>query len=145
MVFNPSSVDRLTHTLIGALVLGAFFVASVCSFYLLKSKHEEVAKRCMKLALPSALLFSVAAAITGHHSAQQLVETQPAKLAAMEAHFETTDEPTGLWLFGWPDAENQKVKFGVQLPYLLSLMVYNDPTVPVPGMDQIPEDERPPV
>lgn len=145
MVFNPSSVDRLTHTLIGALVLGAFFVASVCSFYLLKSKHEEVAKRCMKLALPSALLFSVAAALTGHHSAQQLVETQPAKLAAMEAHFETTDEPTGLWLFGWPDAENQKVKFGVQIPYLLSLMVYNDPTVPVPGMDQIPEDERPPV
>ncbi len=145
MVFNPSSVDRLTHTLIGALVLGAFFVASVCSFYLLKSKHEEVAKRCMKLALPSALLASVAAAITGHHSAQQLVETQPAKLAAMEAHFETTDEPTGLWLFGWPDAENQEVKFGVQIPYLLSLMVYNDPTVPVPGMDQIPEDERPPV
>lgn len=145
MVFNPSSVDRLTHTLIGALVLGAFFVASVCSYYLLKSKHEEVAKRCLKLALPSALLFSFAAAITGHHSAQQLVETQPAKLAAMEAHFKTTDEPTGLWLFGWPDAENEEVKFGVQLPYLLSLMVYNDPTVPVPAMDQIPEDERPPV
>ena len=145
MVFNPSSVDRLTHTLIGAMVLGAFFVASVCSYYLLKSKHEEVAKRCIKLALPSALFFSFAAAITGHHSAQQLVETQPAKLAAMEAHFETSDEPTGLWLFGWPDSENKEVKFGVQLPYLLSLMVYNDPTVPVPGMDQISEDERPPV
>ncbi|EMB17105.1 cytochrome ubiquinol oxidase subunit I [Rhodopirellula europaea] len=145
MVFNPSSVDRLTHTLIGAMVLGAFFVASVCSYYLLKSKHEEVAKRCLQLALPSALLFSFAAAITGHHSAQQLVETQPAKLAAMEAHFETTKEPTGLWLFGWPDAEDEEVKFGVQLPYLLSLMVYNDPTIPVPAMDQIPEEERPPV
>ena len=145
MVFNPSSVDRLTHTLIGAMVLGAFFVASVCSYYLLKSKHEEVAKRCLQLALPSALLFSFAAAITGHHSAQQLVETQPAKLAAMEAHFETTEEPTGLWLFGWPDAEDEEVKYGVQLPYLLSLMVYNDPTIPVPAMDQIPEEERPPV
>jgi cytochrome d ubiquinol oxidase subunit I len=145
MVFNPSSVDRLTHTLIGAFVLGAFFVASVCSYYLLKNRHEEVARRCLSIALPTSLVFTIAAAMTGHHSAQQLVETQPAKLAAMEAHFETTDEPTGLYMFGWPDAENETVHFGVKLPYLLSLMVYNDPTVPVPAMDQIPEDERPPV
>ncbi|TWU49063.1 cytochrome ubiquinol oxidase subunit I [Rubripirellula reticaptiva] len=145
MVFNPSSVDRLTHTLIGALVLGAFFVASVCSYYLLKSRHEDVAKRCLSIALPSALLFTLLAAATGHDSAQKLVETQPAKLAAMEAHFHTSDEPTGLTLFGWPDAENETVRFEVKVPYLLSLMVYNDPTIPVPGMDQIPEDERPPV
>lgn len=145
MVFNPSSVDRLTHTLIGAFVLGAFFVASVCSYYLLRHQHQEVAKRCLSIALPSALLFTTLAAVTGHDSAQKLVETQPAKLAAMEAHFNTTDDPTGLYLFGWPDAEAETVHFGVQLPYLLSLMVYNDPAKPVPGMDQIPMDERPPV
>ncbi len=145
MVFNPSSVDRLTHTLIGAFVLGAFFVASVCSFYLLKNRHLEISKRCLSIALPTALLFTFLAAATGHDSAQKLVETQPAKLAAMEGHFHTTDEPTGLNLFGWPDAENETVHFGVQLPYLLSFMVYNDPTRPVPGMDQIPEDQRPPV
>lgn len=145
MVFNPSSVDRLTHTLIGALVLGAFFVASVCSYYLLKNRHEEVARRCLSIALPTALLFTIAAAMTGHHSAQQLVDTQPAKLAAMEAHFKTTEDPTGLYLFGWPDAKNEKVHFGVKLPYLLSLMVYNDPMKPVPGMDKIPDDERPPI
>ncbi len=145
MVFNPSSIDRLTHTLIGALVLGAFFVASVCSYYLLKYRHEEVARRCLSIALPSALLFTLLAAATGHDSAQKLVETQPAKLAAMEAHFHTSDEPTGLTLFGWPDAENDKVHFSVQVPKLLSLMVYNDPSKPVPGMDQIPENERPPV
>ena len=145
MVFNPSSVDRLTHTVIGAFVLGAFFVASVCCYYLLKNKHHEVARRCLSIALPSALLFTLLAAATGHDSAQKLVETQPAKLAAMEGHFHSSDEPTGLTLFGWPDAENETVHFGVKLPYLLSLMVYNDPTKPVPGMDQIPEDERPPV
>lgn len=145
MVFNPSSVDRLTHTLIGAFVLGAFFVASVCTYYLLKDRHHEVAKRCLKFALPSALLFTLASAMTGHHSAQQLVETQPAKLAAMEAHFETTDEPTGLYLCGWPDSKAETVHFGIRMPYLLSFMVYNDPQKPVPGMDQIPVDERPPV
>ncbi|QDV68861.1 Cytochrome bd-II ubiquinol oxidase subunit 1 [Rosistilla carotiformis] len=145
MVFNPSSVDRLTHTLIGALVLGAFFVASVCSFYLLRGRHDAVARRCLSIALPTALLFTLLAGATGHDSAQKLVETQPAKLAAMEAHFETSEEPTGLYLFGWPDAANKKVHFGVQIPRLLSLMVYNDPSRPVPGMDQIPEDARPPV
>ncbi|MFK8112479.1 MAG: cytochrome ubiquinol oxidase subunit I [Rubripirellula sp.] len=145
MVFNPSSVDRLSHTVIGAFVLGAFFVASVCSYYLLKGRHHEIAKRCLSIALPTALLFTILAAATGHDSAQKLVETQPAKLAAMEAHFHTTDQPTGLYLFGWPDAENEKVHLGVQLPYLLSFMVYNDPTRPVPGLDQIPEDQRPPV
>ncbi|WP_182867862.1 cytochrome ubiquinol oxidase subunit I [Rhodopirellula sp. JC639] len=145
MVFNPSSVDRLTHTVIGALVLGAFFVASVCSFYLLKQRHEDVARRCLSIALPSALVFTLLAALTGHDSAQKLVETQPAKLAAMEAHFETTDQPTGLYLFGWPDAENETVHFGIRVPWLLSLMVYNDPGKPVPGMDQIPESDRPPV
>ncbi|MEM6331276.1 MAG: cytochrome ubiquinol oxidase subunit I [Planctomycetota bacterium] len=145
MVFNPSSVDRLTHTVIGALVLGAFFVASVCSYYVLKGRHEDVARRCLSIALPSTLVFTLAAAITGHDSAKLLVETQPAKLAAMEAHFTTTDQPTGLYVFGWPDAQQQTVRYGLKLPYLLSLMVYNDPLKPVPAMDQIPPDERPPV
>ncbi len=145
MVFNPSSVDRLTHTLLGAFVLGAFFVSSVCSYYLLKNRHQEVAKRCLSIALPTALLFTLLAAATGHDSAQKLVTTQPAKLAAMEAHFHSSNEPTGLNLFGWPDTENETVHFSVKIPYLLSLMVYNDPTKPVPGMDKIPLDQRPPV
>ncbi|WP_391575339.1 cytochrome ubiquinol oxidase subunit I [Aureliella helgolandensis] len=145
MVFNPSSVDRLTHTVIGALVLGAFFVASVSSFYLLKKRHEDVAKRCLSIALPTALLFTFLAALTGHDSAKKLVETQPAKLGAIEAHFHTTDEPTGLYVFGWPDAEEETVHYGLQIPYLLSLMVYSDLTTPVPGLDQIPSSEHPPV
>lgn len=145
MIFNPSSVDRLTHTVIGALVVGAFFVASVCSYYLLQRRHEAVARRCLSIALPTSLLFVLLSAATGHDSAQKLVETQPAKLAAMEAHFKTTDQPTGLYLFGWPDAANETVHFGVQIPRMLSFMVYNDPSRPVPGMDQIPVDERPPV
>lgn len=145
MVFNPSSVDRLTHTLIGAFVLGAFFVASVCSFYLLEQRHQQVARNCLSIALPSALLFTLLSAITGHVSAQKLVETQPAKLAAMEAHFHTTDQPTGLYVFGWPDASREKVHFGLQIPNLLSLLVYNDLSTPVPGLDKIPAENRPPI
>lgn len=145
MVFNPSSVDRLTHTVIGALVLGAFFVASISSFYLLKRRHEDFAKRCLSIALPTALIFTILAAVTGHDSAKKVADTQPAKLAALEGHFHTTEEPTGLYLFGWPNAENETVHFGVKIPYMLSWMVYGEHTKPVPAMDQIPVDERPPV
>lgn len=145
MVFNPSSMERLTHTVIGALVLGAFFVASVSAYYVLRDRHPEFARRSLKVSVPSALLFSVLAGLTGHQSAQRLVVTQPAKLAAMEAHFHTTNEPTGLYLWGWPDEESESVRFGVQIPRLLSLLVYNDFSTPVPGMDQIPPEDRPPV
>lgn len=145
MVFNPSSLDRLSHTLLGALVMGAFFVASVSAYYLLRGKHQEVARGCLKLALPTALITTLLAAVTGHQSAQRLVETQPAKLAAIEAHFHSSAEPTGLYLFGWPDAQHETVRWGVQVPYLLSLLVYNDPMRPVPGLDQIPPEDRPPV
>lgn len=145
MVFNPSSMDRLIHTLLGALVLGAFFVASVSAYYLLQGRHHEVARRCMAIALPSALIATLAAAASGHQSAQRLVVTQPAKLAAIEAHFKTEDGPTGLSLFGWPSAEDEEVRYGLKVPYLLSLLVYNDPFKPVPGMDQIAPENRPPV
>ena len=145
MVFNPSSVDRLTHTLLGALVLGAFFVCSVCSYYLLKQRHHDVARRCLSISLPSALLFTLLTAISGHDSAQKLVVTQPAKLAAIEAHFHSTDEPAGLYLFGWPDSEAETVHFGVQLPRMLSFLVHGNLTDPVPGMDQIAEEDRPPI
>ena len=145
MVFNPSSVDRLTHTLVGAFVLGSFFVASVSAFYVLRGRHLEIARRCLSVSLPTALLVTVLAAISGHDSAQKLVDTQPAKLAAMEAHFKTSDEPTGLYLFGWPDAEEETVHFGVRVPRLLSFLVYGDFDTPVPGMDQIAAENRPPV
>ncbi|MEM6778360.1 MAG: cytochrome ubiquinol oxidase subunit I [Planctomycetota bacterium] len=145
MVFNPSSVDRLTHTVVGALVLGAFFVASVCSFYLVKGRHQEVARRCLSISLPCSLAFTLMAALTGHDSAKKLVETQPAKLAAMEGHFKTEEGPTGIHVFGWPDAEAETTRFPIKIPYLLSLMVYDDFKTPVPGMDQIPKENRPPV
>ncbi|WP_419195130.1 cytochrome ubiquinol oxidase subunit I [Novipirellula herctigrandis] len=145
MLFNPSSVDRLTHTVLGAFVLGAFFVASVSAYYLLKNRHLDFAKKCLAISLPSALLFSTLSAISGHGSAQKLAVTQPAKLAAIEAHFHSADQPTGLTLFGWPDAESETVHFDIKIPYLLTFMVHNDLSTPVAGLDQIPLNDRPPV
>ena len=145
MVFNPSSVDRLTHTIIGALVLGAFFVTSVSAFYLLRQKHLAVARKCLSISLPSAFVLTILSAVSGHDSAQKLAETQPAKLAAMEAHFHSSSGPTDLYLFGWPDAKNETVHFGVQLPGMLSFLAHNSFTKPVQALDTIAENDRPPV
>ena len=97
MIFNPSSVDRLTHTLVGAMILGGLFVCSVSAWYLLKGRHEQFARRCFTIGVVVAAVFSLLALVTGHDQAHQVSETQPAKLAAYEGHFETG--PADLYLF----------------------------------------------
>lgn len=143
MVFNPSSVDRLTHTLIGAMILGGFFVMSVSAFYLLKHRHELFARRCFTIGLVVAAIFSVLALVTGHDQARQVARTQPAKLAAFEGHFRTG--PGDLYLFGWPSAAHERVYAGVAIPGMLSFLVHDDLATPVTGLDAFAPEDRPPV
>ena len=144
MVFNPSSVVRLTHTVLGAWQAGAFLVLSVSAFYLLKKRHEEFARASLKIGLVVATVSSLASLASGHFSAEVVAEHQPAKLAAMEAHFPAS-APAGLYLFGWVDEEEQKVLGGVEVPGLLSLMVHLDPRKPVTGLNAFPKEDWPPV
>jgi cytochrome d ubiquinol oxidase subunit I len=122
MVFNPSSVDRLTHTLVGAMILGGLFVCSVSAYYLIRSRHELFARRCFTIGLIVAAVFSVLALVTGHDQAEQVAHTQPAKLAAYEGHFETG--PGDLYLFGWPDAKAGEVKYGLAIPGGMSFLLH---------------------
>lgn len=145
MVWNPSSVERLTHVLIGSLILGAFFVASVCAWWILRDRHRDVAERAFRVALVTAAIASLAMFVSGHSNARMVAEEQPAKLAALEAHFTSSEEGTGLYLFGLPDEEGERVDYGLEVPGLLSFLVYGDTTRPVAALDTIPEDERPPV
>lgn len=145
MVFNPSSVDRLIHVLLGALILGAFFVMSISAFYILKKRHEETAKRAFSVGLYSGAIFSLLMLVSGHSNASMVAEHQPAKLAALEAHFRTADGPTGLYVFGWPDEEAEDVHLGLELPSLLTFLVHSDFETPIPALDSFPEADRPPV
>ncbi len=81
---------------------------------------------------------------TGHQSAVGVSKNQPAKLAAMEAIFETQSNAP-LYLFGWVDENNQEVKFGIAIPSLLSYLIGFSADTKVTGLNDIPEDERPPV
>ncbi len=144
MVFNPSSMDRLSHVLSGAWLAGAFFVLSVSAYYILKNKHTEFAKSSFKIALSLALFSSLFQLFTGHQSAVGISETQPVKLAAFEAHYDSS-APGDLYLFGWVNEKNQQVNFGVKIPGMLSYLIYGDSQKPVTGLNAFKPDERPPV
>jgi cytochrome bd ubiquinol oxidase subunit I len=141
MVFNPSSVDRILQVWIGALIAGAFLVMSVHAWYLLKGRYVEMSKKAFVLALSVAALFSVLQLVTGHSSAVGVSENQPAKLAAFEGHYNSTDA-ADLYLFGWVDQKNQKV-YGPYVPGGLSFLLYNNFDTPVKGLNDFPQDEIP--
>jgi cytochrome d ubiquinol oxidase subunit I len=144
MVFNPSSVERLSHVLSGAWLAGAFLVLSVSAFYLIKNKHIEFAKSSFKIALGFALFASLFQLFTGHQSAVGISKTQPAKLAAFEAHYDSS-AAGDLYLFGWVNDEKQEVNFGFKIPGLLSYLIYGDSQKPVTGLNAFKSEDRPPV
>jgi cytochrome d ubiquinol oxidase subunit I len=145
MVFNPSSVHRLLHSLIGAYILAAFFVMSISAYYLLRGRHLEFAKKSFTSALVLGTVMSLAALIQGDLQAKKVAVTQPAKLAAMEAHFQTGAGGAPLYAVGLPDEKEQRVRAGIALPGALSLLVHGNTHEPVKGLDQFPRQDWPPV
>ncbi len=144
MVFNPSSVDRLSHVLSGAWLAGAFLIISVSAYYLLKDRHIRFSKASIKIALVVVMIASLFQLFTGHRSAVGVSKNQPAKLAAMEAVFDDQINAP-LYLFGWVDSENQKVNFGIALPGMLSYLIGFDTNTKVIGLNSFKEEDRPPV
>ena len=141
MVFNPSSVDRIIHVWQGAFLAGAFLVLSVHAYYLLKGRYIEISKKAFKIALGVATLVSLSQLISGHSSAEGVSENQPAKLAAMEGHYEAS-AAADLYLLGWVDDDTQEVT-GINVPGGLSFLVHQDFEEPVTGLNAFPKEDRP--
>src|SRR5580658_5213493 len=141
-VLNPSTLGRIWHVYMGAWQAGAFAVLSVSAYYLLRKKNPEFAKAGLTIALTVAAVASLLQLASGHESAKVVAETQPAKLAAYEGHYETA--PAGLYLFGWVD-EKAGQTHGVALPGLLSWLVTGKTDAPVTGLNAFSPDKRPPV
>ncbi len=141
MVFNPSSVDRVLHVWLGAFLAGAFLVMSVHAYYLLKGRYVELSQKAFKIALAVGFVFSLGQLITGHHSAEGVAKNQPAKLAAMEGHFDSL-AVADMYLFGWVDKQNQQTH-GLAIPGGLSFLTHFDFEKPVTGLNAFPENERP--
>jgi cytochrome d ubiquinol oxidase subunit I len=141
MVFNPSSMDRLVHTWQGSFLAGAFLVLSVHAYYLRKGRYTEISKKAFKIALVVATVFSLSQLVSGHSSADGVAVNQPAKLAAMEGHFEKS-APADLYLLGWVNKEKQEVT-GIGIPGGLSFLVHQDFKAPITGLNSFPVEDRP--
>ena len=144
VVFNPSSLHRLVHVLLGAYLQGAFFVMSISAWYVLKRRHVDLSRRGFDIALGVAAAASLAILLSGHGQAQKVAETQPAKLAAFEGHYRTSPRAP-LYLAGVPNSETEAVDYGVAGPGALSLLVHGDADAPVTGLDRFAPRDRPPV
>jgi len=142
MVFNPSSVERILHVWIGAFLAGAFLVISVHAYYILRNRHVEMSKKALKITLVVAAFFSLSQLFTGHTSADGVAHNQPAKLAAMEGHFDSL-AVADLYIFGWVDKESQEVT-GIKVPKGLTFLVHQDFETPIKGLNAFPEEDRPP-
>ncbi|WP_462276709.1 cytochrome ubiquinol oxidase subunit I [Ferruginibacter sp.] len=141
MVFNPSSVERLTHVWIGAFLAGAFLVISVNAYYILKKKHLEIAKPAFKIALVVATFFSLAQLFTGSKSADGVAKNQPAKLAAMEGHYDSS-AAADMFLVGWVNNKTQTTN-GIKIPGGLSFLIHQDIKAPVTGLNAFKKEDRP--
>ena len=143
LVFNPSTLDRLFHVLCGAWQTGAFLVVSVSAWYLLKRRHLDFARASLRVGLTVALVASLLQLVSGDSSAREVAKFQPAKLAAFEGLYHTTNDAP-LTLAGYVDEPDQKV-VGLQMPGLLSFLVAHNTQATVTGLDAFPPQDRPPV
>lgn len=143
LVFNPSTIDRLSHTLMGAWQAGATLVISVSAWYLLKNKHRDFAQAGIKIGLAVLVVASLGQLATGHSSAEMIAEHQPAKLAAFEGHYPAS-APADMYLLGWVNEEDEHV-WGLKLPGMLSFLLYGDTKTPVTGLQAFAPQDRPPV
>ncbi len=139
---NPAAFQQTLHMTLAAYAATGFAVAGIHAFLLLRDPLNGFHRRALTIGLlvgaPAALLQPV----SGDLSARHIAEHQPAKLAAAEALFETT-AGAPLIIGGWPDMETRTTKFGLEIPYGLSLLAHHDPRAVVTGLDMVPRDEWP--
>ncbi len=141
MIFNPSSMDRLFHVWIGALLAGAFLVLSVHAYYIVKGRYIQISQKAFKIALTVATVLALSQLLSGHKSAHGVAKNQPAKLASIEGHFEES-APADMYIMGWVDKENERVT-GFKIPNGLSFLVNFNFNSNITGLRAFPLDERP--
>ncbi|BBO91187.1 cytochrome ubiquinol oxidase subunit I [Desulfosarcina ovata] len=145
VVTNPFGLLEIVHTIPSAFLLSAFFIMGISAWHLLKKEHIDFFTRSFNIGLVVGLVTSLVVVITGDLHAVHVTRTQPAKLAAMESHWETQAQAP-IVLFAIPDEANEgnKIEIG-SLPGVLSFLGHHDFNATVTGLRDIPKDERPPV
>ncbi|MBC7984040.1 MAG: cytochrome ubiquinol oxidase subunit I [Candidatus Obscuribacterales bacterium] len=144
IVFNPSFPYRLVHMTLAAFITTCFVIGGISAIYLLRNRHQEAALLQLKLAIVFGAIAVPLQIIAGDFHGLEVREYQPAKLAAIEGHWETgRGVPLVLWAV--PDAEAERNRQEIKIPRLGSLILTHEWNGEVKGLKSFPRDERPPV
>jgi cytochrome d ubiquinol oxidase subunit I len=145
VITNKFAILEFLHTVSGAYILSGFFVMGVSAYHLLRRNEMAFFKKSFSIAASFALIFALFEAFTGDFSGVEVAHTQPAKLAAMESHWETGSN-VPMYLLAIPDQKNEKNSIEtLPIPGMLSLLAFHDPTAEVKGLKAFPRDDIPPV
>jgi cytochrome d ubiquinol oxidase subunit I len=145
VVFSKFAILEFFHTVPASFILSAFFVMGISAYHLLKQQHIDFFTRSFKIGLVVGLVSSIWVIVEGDQHAVHVTQIQPAKLAAMEAHWETQSRAP-LTLLALPDEKNERNYFEIgKLPGLLSFMGFHDVNAEVKGLNDFPREDRPPV
>ncbi len=142
ILFNETLLYHLTHMLGAAYLTTSFVVLGILSIFILLKKHVEIALPGIKVALMCAIILAPIQAFLGHAHGVHTGRTQPTKLAAMEAHWETQEEAP-MVLFAWPDMEQEKNLYELAIPKLASWYLTGSTQGKVHGIKEAAKEDRP--
>ena len=142
IIFNPSFPHRLVHMVLAAYLTTAFVIGGIGAWHLLRDRANEPARLMFSMAMWMAALVAPVQIIVGDLHGLNTFEHQPAKIAAMEGHFETQSGAPFLF-FGLPDMAAEETRYQLAVPKLGSLLLTHDPNGVVRGLKDWPPQDRP--
>lgn len=145
IVFNPSFPYRLVHTVLAAYLTTAFAVGAVGAWHLLQDRTNPGARKMFSMAMWMAALVAPLQILAGDAHGLNTLEHQPAKVMAMEGHYDSHPDGAPLILFGIPNSAKKRVDYAVEIPKASSLILKHDLNAPLAGLDTIPDENEPPV
>lgn len=134
---NPKLWVAFPHTVFGSFATGAFFIAGVSAWYLIKKRDMEIFKRSLAISLVIGLVAGMGLALSGHSQATYLMSAQPMKMAASEGLWEDSGDPAAWTLFADIDTKEQVSTKKIEIPYLLSYLSYGEFKGQVEGMKSL--------
>lgn len=144
VIFNPALPTHLSHMLLASYETAAFAVAGICAFFLIRKRHIAFYRKSMGIALVMAAVFAPMQVLVGDLRGQNVARYQPAKLAAMEAHWETnTDGGAAFVAFALPDTAAEKNRYALTIPNALSVLITHSMTGSIKGLKEFPREDRP--
>lgn len=144
VIFNPSFPYRLAHMGVAAFLASAFFIAASASWHLLKGHKTSAMKKMLSMSLWMILILAPIQALIGDVHGLNTLKHQPAKIAAIEGHWENEPgEATPLILFGVPDMNAEETKYKIEIPYLGSMILTHSLDKQVPALKEFPKEDRP--